>query len=511
MPDFSQRTFRPLAVAAVAGAALFTGAIAGPMMFSPRVDAKEIVIAPPTGAPMSFADLIQKVSPAVVSISVRQKADPMAQLGLEGIDPEDIPPNLQPFLHPNPQGGDEPAPDTLALGSGFFISETGTVVTNNHVIDGATEIKVKTSAGKEYSAELVGADALTDLAVLKLKTTDHNFAFVSFDRDADLRVGDWVIAVGNPFGLEGSATAGIVSAKGRKDLGSSGSSYVDFIQTDAPINRGNSGGPTFDLKGRVVGVNTAIFSPTGGSVGIGFAIPSETAASVVDKLIANGKVTRGWLGVTVQPLDDDLAKSFGLPESTGAMVAAVVPNGPAERAGIQQGDVILSVDGQTIADSRDLTRRVGGYDIGRSAKLDVLRGGSHRIVSVKLGERPGEQQLASLGGKGGAVPAPIAPAEETKQAALGVNVRPVNATERQRLDLESNGGLFITKVDPNAALGRKGVRAGDVIVEADGHAVRTGADLNAAVASASKAKRPVRLLIQGRGGARYVAAEISAG
>jgi serine protease Do len=510
MPDLSPQNVRRIAFAAVAGLALFAGFAVAPAMLSSRVDAKEIVVAPPEGAPMSFADLIQKVSPAVVSISVRQKANPMDQLGLEGIDPDDLPPNLQQFFRrgvPNP----EDQPDTLALGSGFFISEDGTVVTNNHVIDGANEIKVKTSTGKEYDATLVGADPLTDLAVLKLKTTDHNFSYVSFDRDADLRVGDWVIAVGNPFGLEGTATAGIVSAKGRRDLGSNGSSYVDFIQTDAPINRGNSGGPTFDLKGRVVGVNTAIFSPTGGSVGIGFAIPSETAAAVVDKLIKTGKVERGWLGVTVQPLDDDLAKSFGLKDAKGAMVANVVPNGPAERAGIRQGDVILSIDGKTVEDSRDLTRRVGAYEIGGTARFDVLRAGAHRTINVKQGQRPGEEQLASLSGKGGGAPVPNAPAGESKQAALGVNVRPVNAIERQRLDLSGNGGLYITHVDPNASLGRKGVRAGDVILEADGHTVRTAADLNTAVSAAGKANRPVRLLIQGREGARYVAADVQNG
>jgi serine protease Do len=348
--------------------------------------------------------------------------------------------------------------------------------------------------------------------VIKLKTSDRGFSFVTFDRDADLRVGDWVIAVGNPFGLQGSATAGIVSAKGRRDL-ASGSSYVDFIQTDASINRGNSGGPTFDLKGRVVGVNTAIFSPSGGSVGIGFAIPSETAAEVVDTLQKSGKITRGWIGVTVHPLDEDLARSLGLPGKQGAMVVNVVPDGPAARGGVQRGDVILRVEGQPIEDSRDLTRRVGAYGVGKSTKMEVLRSGQRRTLEVKLGERPGEQQLASLGRGGPATPAVPAPAAETKQAALGLDVRPISAVERQRMDLDATvtGGLYITRLDVNSALARKGVRVGDVILEADGRAMRTGDDLSNAIKAASKAKRPVSLLIEGRGGTRYVAAEITNG
>ena len=509
MPEISPKTLRTLAIGAGAAAVAFAALAVTPALLPSRVDAKEIVIAPPTGAPMSFADLIAKVSPAVVSIAVRQKAEAPDVSALQGIPPEDLPPGLEQFFRRGvPQ---EPQGDTLALGSGFFISDSGTIVTNNHVIEGATEIKVKTSAGKEYTAELIGADPLTDLAVLRVKSNEHNFSFVSFDTDADVRVGDWVIAVGNPFGLEGTATAGIVSAKGRRDLGT-GSSYVDFVQIDAPINRGNSGGPAFDLRGRVIGVNSAIFSPSGGSVGIGFAIPSETAASVVDKLLKNGKITRGWLGVTVQPLDDDLAKSFGLAKSEGAMVAAVVPNGPADKAGIQRGDVILKVEGQDIADSRDLTRRVGAFAVGGTAKLDVLRNGQHRLVGVKLAERPGEQQLASLsGGDGDAAPTAPTPPATTKQAGLGLDVRPLNAQERQQLDMAAKGGLFITRLDPNASLARKGVRAGDVIIEADGRTMSSGADLTAVVQAADRAKRPVRLLIAGRGGARYVAAEIEHG
>jgi serine protease Do len=447
------------------------------------------------------------VSPAVVSIAVKQKAEAGIQLDEEELG--QLPPGFEEFFRRLPQ--QQRPRETMALGSGFFVSEKGIIVTNHHVIDGATEIKVKTSAGKEYDADLVGSDPLTDIAVLRIRHPDQPFAFVKFDREADLRVGDWVVAVGNPFGLEGTATAGIVSAKGRKDVGG-GNNYTDFIQIDAPINRGNSGGPTFDLQGRVVGVNSAIFSPTGGSVGIGFAIPSETAASIVDSLLRNGKITRGWLGVSVQPLDDDMAHSLGLAEAHGAMVAAVVPNGPAERAGIRQGDVILKIEGASIEDSRDLTRRVGAFPVGKSAQFEVLRDGARRSISVKLAERPGEQQLASFDGRGprSAID-PDAPAQ-FKQSALGVDVRPVSAAERQRLALgPAEGGLYIVNVDPDAELAKKGVQPGDIILAAGGQTMRSAADLTAAVNAASRAKRPVLLQIEGRGGRRYVAAELKAG
>jgi serine protease Do len=497
---------RHLLIPAVAGGALLIGLGVAPMLPGNLLQAKEIVVAPPGGAPMSFAQLIEKVSPAVVYIEVRKKPDPRIPLNQQGIDPDRLPPGFD--LRQIPPGE---IPDFYSVGSGFFISESGTVVTNNHVVDRATEIKVKTGAGKEYDAELVGADPLTDLAVLKLKTTDKAFPFVTFDRDADLRVGDWVIAVGSPFGLQGTATAGIVSAKGRRELG--GSSYVDFIQTDASINQGNSGGPTFDLKGRVVGVNTSIFSPTGGSVGIGFAIPSETAADVVDSLLANGKVTRGWIGVTVQPLDDELARSLGLPDAKGAMVAAVVPEGPAARGGVQRGDVILKVEGHAIEDSRDLTRRVGAYAVGKNAKVEVLRGGARRTLQVTFGERPGEQQLSAMVRSGNVAPFQPAPAEAPTVTALGIDVRPASALERERVGVEERlaGGLVITRVGVNSSLARKGLRAGDVILQADGKTMSRGEDLTGAIEAATRAKRPLNLLIQTPGGTRFVGAEVEAG
>jgi serine protease Do len=491
---------------AVAGGALLVGLGVAPLLPGNLLQAKEIVIAPPKGAPMSFAQLIEKVSPAVVYIEVRKRPDPRIPLNMQGIDPERLPPGFDMRTMPPDE-----IPDLYSVGSGFFISDTGTIVTNNHVIDRATEITVKTGDGKEYKADIVGADAPTDLAVLKLNTTDKGFPFVTFDRESDLRVGDWVIAVGSPFGLQGTATAGIVSAKGRRELG--GSSYVDFIQTDASINQGNSGGPTFDLQGRVVGVNSSIFSPTGGNVGIGFAIPSETAADIVDSLIKSGKVTRGWIGVTVQPLDDDLARSLGLANEKGAMVAAVVPDGPAAKAGVQRGDVILKVDGGVVEDSRDLTRRVGGYAVGKSAKLEVLRAGARRDLTIKFGERPGEQQLASMSRGSEAEPFVPGLAQAPVSTPLGIDVRPASAIERERVGAESAmpGGLVIVRVGINSSLARKGLRPGDVILQANGKAVSSGADLLGAIDTATRSKRPVNLLVQTPGGTRYVAAEVGAG
>ncbi len=378
---------RRTAITSAAAIALFTGFAAAPTLLSRAAIAQEInptAIAPPSGAPMSFADLIERVSPAVVSISVRQRPD-----AAQAEAPEGLPPGFEEFFRGRPG---RPGPAPTSLGSGFFIDQNGTVVTNHHVIEGAEEITIRTKDGRELPADIVGSDEATDLAVLRIRGGGR-FPFVTFDDATHVRVGDWVVAVGNPFGLEGTATAGIVSAMGRRDAGSS--AYVDYMQIDAPINRGNSGGPTFDLAGNVIGVNSAIFSPTGGNVGIGFAIPSNTANAIVQQLLRSGRVTRGWIGVSIQPLDADLARSLGLDEPQGALVASLVPDGPAARAGIQQGDVILTFNGQRIEDSRDLTQRVGATPIGQTSRLEVLRNGQRRTLSLRPAERPSEQTLAA--------------------------------------------------------------------------------------------------------------------
>jgi serine protease Do len=487
-------------IAGGAALALFAGFAAAPAMMSRSADAQEInpsAIAPPAGAPMSFADLIERVRPAVVSISVRQRPDAAVGPSVEG-----LPPGFEEFFRGRPG---RPGPAPTSLGSGFFINEGGTIVTNHHVVEGAEEITVRTGDGRELQADIVGSDEATDIAVLRVRGGGR-FPYVTFDDASHVRVGDWVVAVGNPFGLDGTATAGIVSAIGRRDAGSS--AYVDYMQIDAPINRGNSGGPTFDLSGNVIGVNSAIFSPTGGNVGIGFAIPANTASAIVQQLIQTGRVTRGWIGVSIQPLDEDIARSLGLEEPRGALVASVVPDGPAARAGIQQGDVILTFDGARIEDSRDLTQRVGATPIGQNSRVEILRNGARRALTMRLAERPSEQVLASATQTPQATPQPEGDAG-VAQSSLGLSVRPLSTEDRARYELRANEtGLVVTSVDPASDAAQKGVTAGDVILQAGGRAVRTPQDLNAAADAARRAGRPLLLQVDGRAGRRFVAAEV---
>jgi serine protease Do len=363
----------------------------------------------PLGAPTSFADIVAKVAPAVVSIDIEKKAGPRAvSYGSQDAPPQfgfGAPGQGVPFpfdfrAFPGFQGGPGAAPTPRdaapmrASGSGFFISADGYIVTNNHVVDGADKITVKTSDGRELKAHLVGHDPATDLAVLKVE--GGPFRFVSFEDHGKPRVGDWVVAVGNPFGLGGTATAGIVSALGRPNI--SGSSFVDYIQIDAPINRGNSGGPTFDLEGRVVGVNSAIFSPSGGSVGIGFDIPADVAAATARQLMQDGKVTRGYVGATVQSLSPELADSLGLKSAHGVVVASMTPGGPSERAGLKPGDVIVSVNGDGVGSAAEVTRKVALARPGDEIRLGVLRSGERREIAVRSGLRPTEASLAGADG-----------------------------------------------------------------------------------------------------------------
>lgn len=489
-------------LACVAAITVFAG-LAGAFDAPPRVTAavaQEIVVGAPKGAPVSFADLIEKVSPAVVSIQARGK-------GGEGEEAQLPPgfedfPGLEEFFRR--RGGQAPQRPSVSVGSGFFISADGVLVTNHHVVDGADEITVRTSDEREFTAEVVGTDQPTDLAVLRIKGTKA-FPYVTFDRDADLRVGDWVVAVGNPFGLEGSATAGIVSAKGRQ-AGGAQNSYVQFHQIDAPINRGNSGGPTFDLRGRVIGVNSQILSPTGGNVGIGFAIPSETAADIVDQLLRNGKVTRGWLGVTIQGLDDELRRSYGLNDKQGALITAVAPGGPAASAGLRSGDLVLKVNGQSIEDQADLTRKIGAAAVGSTAKLEVLREGERRTFSVKLAERTDAVLQAQ---QGGAAPdQPGQPPTGVQQKELGISVRPFNAEERRERG-EGGAGLIVTAVEANSVLDRKGIQDGDALLRASGRPLATAADLDTAVADAIRAGRPLRLEVERDGQTLFVAADLA--
>ena len=362
-------------------------------------------------APASFADIVEKVAPAVVSIEVETKAGPQRTAysvgrGRPGADDQDDSDDAFPFGFALPQGrsGRQVAPQdaepVMGAGSGFFISPDGYIVTNNHVVEDATKITVRTTDEREMTAKLVGRDPATDLAVIKVEA--GKYPYVSFEDKAKPRVGDWVVAVGNPFNLGGTATAGIVSALARPNI--SGSSYVDYMQIDAPINRGNSGGPSFDLQGRVVGVNSAIFSPSGGSVGIGFDIPADVAQSVVRQLISGGKVVRGYIGATVQPVNAEIADSLGLKSTKGALIADLTPGGPAARAGLQTGDVVTKIDGRDVLSNSDLTRHVGLVAVGGDIHLQVLRDGQVRQITIRAGERPSEDKLAQNGrdnGRGG--------------------------------------------------------------------------------------------------------------
>ncbi|MBY0562898.1 MAG: Do family serine endopeptidase [Hyphomonadaceae bacterium] len=487
-------------IAGAAAVALVAGFAAAPTLLARSAEAQEITagaVSAPGGAPMSFADLIERVRPAVVSISVRQRPDAATERSTEG-----LPPGFEEFFRGRPG---RPGPAPISLGSGFFIDQQGTIVTNHHVVQGAEEIVIRTSDGRELQADVVGSDEPTDLAVIRVRGGGR-FQFVTFDDASHLRVGDWVVAVGNPFGLDGTATAGIVSAVGRRDAGSS--AYVDFLQIDAPINRGNSGGPTFDLHGNVVGVNSQILSPTGGSVGIGFAIPANTARSVVDQLTRNGRVTRGWLGVSIQDVDEDIARSLGLEDTRGALIGGITAGGPAERAGLQQGDIVLSYNGDRIQDRRDLTQRVGAAAVNATARLEVMRNGQRRTINVRLGERPSEQVLASAAPTPQATPEP--PAQQgAAQGALGMSLRPLTNEDRDRYQLAANEtGLVITSLEPTSDAAEKAIRPGDVILQAGGRSVRSLQDLNTAVDAAQRANRPILLQVDGRLGRRFVAVEL---
>jgi serine protease Do len=436
--------------------------------------------APAAGAPASFADIVQRVAPAVVSIDVEGKAtrDPAAYSG-PPVGPGGVP-DLRQFFQ---QGPDEQAPQPMqATGSGFFISADGYIVTNNHVVEGADKITVRTSDERTLTAKLIGRDAATDLAVIKVEGV--NYPFVDFENKAKPRVGDWVIAVGNPFNLGGSATAGIVSALARPKV--SGNNYVDYMQIDAPINRGNSGGPTFDVYGRVVGVNTAIFSPTGGSVGIGFDIPADVAQSISQQLIADGKVTRGYIGAMIQDITPEIADSLGVAAHKGALVADVTPGGPSATAGLRSGDLVLEVDGHPVISASDLTRQVALAHAGQSLQLQIRRDGAVRELVVRSGVRPSEVSLARNDAQDGA--------GDDEHKVLGM-----------RLAANPQGGISIEGVSTGSDAGDKGLQRGDVIMRAGAAKTDTPADLTAAVDAARHAgHKSVLLLVQHDGRQLFV-------
>lgn len=446
-----------------------------------------------TAAPLSFADVVDRVKPAVVSIRVRGEDRPAGFDGPRDFEGSPLERFFREYGMPRqdgPRGRNGPGRPAMGQGSGFIISADGKIVTNYHVVKDATEVTVVMDDQREYKAKVLGSDEKTDLALVQIEAKE-TFPTVPFT-SADTRVGDWVVAVGNPFGLGGTVTAGIVSARGR-DIGAG--PYDDFLQIDAPINRGNSGGPTFNIAGEVVGVNTAIYSPSGGSVGIGFAIPAETVKRVVAQLEASGKVTRGWLGVQIQPITRDIADSLKLPAAKGALVSDPQPGSPAAQAGVRSGDAIVAVNGQPVDTPRDLARRIADVTPGTTAKLDIYRNGAKETLSVTIGTLQGTERVAAR-------PGPV-DSDVTEQ--LGLTLAPVD-------DVGERGqGLVITRIDPRSEARRRGLNVGDVIVEAQGRTVSSLEDLAAAVADArSEGRRAVLVRVLQSNSSRFVALPLSA-
>lgn len=462
-------------------------------------------MAPKAGAPMSFADLVARLQPAVVNISTTQRvkvnANPFAGT---------------PFEMFGGGQGQSVTREATSLGSGFIISADGYVVTNNHVISAGAQgavvesITVTLSDGRDFKAKLIGHDAQSDLAVLKIDGTA--LPFVKFGDSGRARVGDWILAIGNPFGLGGTVTAGIISATHRV---TGTGAYDRFIQTDASINRGNSGGPMFDLNGNVIGINSQILSPTGGNVGIGFAIPAEEAKPIIDKLMKGQTIARGYLGIGMQDLTKDLAAGFGLPSDRGTLVARVEPGQPAEKAGIKQGDVIVKVNGRDVTPEQTLSYIVANVTPGTRIPVELIRDGKRQTVNVTVGTRPPEEQLAQFDpndqdgaqgddGDDGSSPTGAA-------ASLGVGVTPLTPQIARQLGVDpSIGGVVILGVNPSSDAAGKGLQRGDVIVSANQQPVRTGGDLSKIVAAAKAAgRKQIILFVQRKNFGNYIPVTIA--
>ncbi len=493
-------------VLGVSFAALLAGAALPQFAYSTNSQAAQPVQAQPTdtraaGLP-DFAGLVEKVKPAVFAVQV--KIDPSLKMTQdEGGQPEqnpfqggENPFKGTPFEHffdnapfqfrGRPGGNHGHGPMVQGLGSGFFISADGYAVTNNHVVDGATKVEIKTDDGKTYPAKVIGVDPKTDLALIKAEG-GGDFPFVKI-ADKAPRIGEWVLAVGNPFGLGGTVTAGIVSADGR-DIGSG--PYDDFIQIDAAVNRGNSGGPTFNLAGEVIGVNTAIYSPSGGNVGIAFDIPGTTVNQIIPVLKSKGHIERGWLGVQIQPVTDDIAQSLGLNSSKGALVDKPEPDSPAERAGLKSGDVIAKVDGKTVEDARDLARTIGGMAPDTKADLTVVRNGKEENIRLTLGAMKEDH------------PQVLARTEEdsTDLGKIGLSVASASSVAGA-----GEEGVLVTEVDPEGAAASSGIEAGDVILKIGDKDVSSAKDLQKALSDASSHGRAKALALIKRGSAQqYIA------
>jgi serine protease Do len=464
---------------------------------------------------MSFADLVARLQPAVVNISTQQAITVPRNRGL--------PPGFEEFFRrfggdvPNQGGDDTVTQRGGSLGSGFIISADGFIVTNNHVVAPARDdavveaITVTLNDGTQYPAELVGRDIASDLAVLRVRPRAA-LPFVRFGDSRQTRVGDWVIAIGNPFNLGGTVTAGIVSALHRN---LNAGQYDRYLQTDAPINSGNSGGPMFDLNGNVIGINTALISPTGGNVGIGFAIPAEQARPIVETLMRGERVRRGYMGVSLQPLTDPgVAQALGIERNRGELVNSVTPGGPAARAGIQQGDVIISVNNQPVNLEQTLSYLVSNTQVGARVPVEIVRGGQRRTVTVTLAERPSDEELARLNGPdttpatpgpGGGKEETQSPSQRSTREGLGLTVQTLTPEVARQLGLEAGArGVVVASVDPNSDAAVKNLQPGDIIVSIDNQATPTPEAAAAAVQAARTARRGTVLLLVRRGAGRPV-------
>ena len=505
---FSARKFALMAsVVAGLGAAVYG--------FSPSTSPAELFSSPAHAQvnnevrkverPIGFADIVERVKPSVISVKVNIK---------EKTASNDDGDDSSPFQPGSPMerffrrfGGPDGFPGlkggrgrvVQGQGSGFFISADGYAVTNNHVVDGADKVEVTTDDGKTYTAKVIGTDQRTDLALIKVEGSS-NFPFAKL-ADSKPRIGDWVLAVGNPFGLGGTVTAGIVSASGR-DIGNG--PYDDFIQIDAPVNKGNSGGPAFDTNGEVMGVNTAIYSPSGGSVGIAFSIPANTVKSVVAQLKDKGSVSRGWIGVQIQPVTSDIADSLGMKKAEGALVAEPQANGPAAKAGIESGDVITSVNGESVKDARELARTIGGMAPGATVKLNVLHKGQDKVINLTLGQLPNTVEAKADtdndgGGKGAN--------RGTDVPKLGMTVAPANSVAGAGKE-----GVVVTQVDPKSAAAERGFKEGDVILEVGGKSVATAGEVRDAINTArTDNKNSVLMRVKSGGQSRFVAVPLAKG
>jgi len=452
--------------------------------------------------PAGFGDLVEKVKPSVISVRVKMDGTRTTTFERNLPFPGDsemerffrrfgMPDMRMPEMGPDNRRQPEHRAIT-GQGSGFFITADGYAVTNNHVLDKAKTVEVTTDDGKTYSAKVIGTDPRTDIALIKVDGR-NDFPYVTLS-DKTPRIGDWVVAVGNPFGLGGTVTAGIVSARGR-DIGAG--PYDDFIQIDASVNKGNSGGPTFDMDGNVIGVNTAIFSPSGGSVGIAFDIPAETVKSVVAQLKDKGVVARGWIGVQIQPITAEIADGLGLKNTTGALVAEPQAGSPAAKAGIMSGDIITAVNGTAVNDPRELARQIGMMAPGAAAKLTVWRKGEEKSMSLTLGELPKDRQARAT--------TPDSGSAKTDTAKLGLTLAPAAEVAGSGSD-----GVVVTQVDPNGLAGEHGFKTGDVILDVGGKKVAAPADVRNAIATAQKdGKRTVLMRVKSDDVTKFVAIPIA--